>query len=431
MHQLLSIDWSLMLYSIVAFLFIGIGLTIAALALRALLMPSRPWSLQVNDDPKYTRSFLGGSTLLNNLFAMKLPIPASCGGKGTCKQCRVQVVLGGEGPLETETATFSKAQIRQGWRLSCQTKLKRDTQLHVDPHILGVRQWRGKVISNDNVATFIKELIVEVPEIIPYRAGGYLQFHVPPFATETDAWKATIDAKYHADWERYGMFGRKIDFRELSEDFIRAYSVASYPQEGKILKFNIRIASPPSDASGVIREDIPWGVCSSYTFGLKPGDDLLISGPYGESFMINDSRPVIFLIGGAGSSFGRSHILQLFRADRTERKVSLWYGARALKENIYQRDFEDLESQFRNFSYHLVLSEPTDEDFALGWPKIDQVKTNYLFRAFEQGELAQLQSPEECLYYVCGPPMHNKSVMQLLDNYGVPRASILLDDFGN
>lgn len=430
LHESFRPDLLLILYSIIAFLLIGLALAGAALLLQNTLMHSGPCRLGVNDDPKYTKLLAGGQTLLSALTSCGIAIPASCGGKASCKQCRVQVLEGVQEPLETETASFTKAQVRQGWRLSCQSKLKRDTKVHVDEHILGSKLLDAKVISNENVATFIKELIIEVPEIIPYRAGGYLQIHTPSYHTNTDAWKETIDPKYHDDWERYGMFGQKIDFRDLKEDVIRAYSVASYPAEGKQVKFNIRIASAPSDDAGRVRSDIPWGICSSYTFGLKAGDTVRISGPYGETFMIDDDRELIFLIGGAGSSFGRSHILQLFNTDKTRRKATLWYGARSLRENIYQKEYEELARRCSNFTYHLVLSEPLDADLAAGWPKDDPVKTAFLFRAFEKGQLAQLEDPESLLYYVCGPPMHNQSVMKLLDDYGVPRSSIYFDDFG-
>jgi Na+-transporting NADH:ubiquinone oxidoreductase subunit F len=206
--------------------------------------------------------------------------------------------------------------------------------------------------------------------------------------------------------------------------------MASYPAEGKILKFNIRIATPPFEG-GKPSDKIPWGICSSYTFALKPGDKVILSGPYGESHMVHDERELVFLIGGAGSSFGRSHILHLFETLKTKRKVTMWYGARSLRENIYEEEYRKLDKEFDNFTYHLVLSEPLPEDIEAGWPKDDPIKTAFLFKAFEQGQLRKMEYPEENLYYVCGPPLHNKSVMKLLDEYGVPRESIVLDDFGS
>lgn len=430
-----DIDLSLIAYSISAFILIGVGLTAMILFTKAKLVSHEASTIQINDDPALTKTVPGGGTLLVALTSSGIPVPCPCGGKATCKQCRVRIVKGAGEPLETDKATFTKMQLKEGWRLSCQAKVKGNLSIVIDSHSLSVKEWTPTVISNENVATFIKELIVELPENeeVPYRPGGYLQFHVPPFKTNTSDWKETMDPKFYADWEKFNLFNRILDFNDLPtgpNEVIKAYSMASYPAEGKILKFNIRIATPPF-VQGKISDDIPWGICSSYTFSLKPGDKIRISGPYGESFMKYDNRELVFLIGGAGSSFGRSHILQLFLTDDTKRKTTLWYGARSLKENIYQKEYEDLEKRFSNFSYKLVLSEPLQEDIEKGWPPKDPLKTNYLFRAFEQGQLKYMDYPEECLYYVCGPPMHNVSVLKLLDDYGVPRENIVLDDFGS
>ncbi|PCI96210.1 NADH:ubiquinone reductase (Na(+)-transporting) subunit F [Candidatus Aerophobetes bacterium] len=322
-------------------------------------------------------------------------------------------------------------ELKLGWRLSCQCKVKEDLSIKLPENLLELKMIQAKVISNDNVATFIKELVVEVEEnSIVYQPGDYLQFYVKPFKTNTSDWKELMDSKYYEDWEKFHLLDKKIDFGSLPEDVIRAYSMASYPDEGNKMKFNIRIASPPMKG-GKPASGIPWGICSSYTFGLKPGDDLLLSGPFGESHMIHDERELIFLIGGAGSSFGRSHVMDLFKNKKTKRKVNYWYGARSLKENIYQEELEALDKEFENFSYHLVLSEPTEEDFQKGWPKDDLIKTAFLFKAFEEGQLKSMEEPENCLYYVCGPPPHNESVMKLLDDYGVIKESIILDDFGS
>jgi Na+-transporting NADH:ubiquinone oxidoreductase subunit F len=433
--QFLGIDPLLSLYAIVAFVVIGVGLASLILFTKAKFVSSEMCTVKINEDDSLTIHTPGGQTLLSVLTANGIPIPSPCGGKATCKQCRVQILEGAGEPLQTDIDTFTKKQLKEGWRLSCQTKLKGDMHLHVDEHALGVKEWSATVLSNENVATFIKELIVEIPEgeEVPYRSGGYLQFHVPPFRTNTSDWKATMDPKFYGDWEKYGMFDKVLNFSDLPlppNEVIRAYSMASYPAEGRKLIFNIRIATPPF-VNGKMSETIPWGICSSYTFSLKPGDKIRLSGPYGESFMINDGRELVFLIGGAGSSFGRSHILHLFNTEHTKRKVTMWYGARSLKENIYQKEYEELEKKHPNFKYHLVLSEPLPEDIEAGWPAKDPIKTNYLFRAFEEGQLKKMEYPEECLFYVCGPPMHNKSVLKLLDDYGVPRENIVLDDFGN
>lgn len=423
-------DLRLTLFAITAFVIIGVGLASMILFTRAKLVNSDDCKILINDDADMTKVTPGGVTLLQALTSNEIPVPSPCGGKATCKQCRVKVVEGGGEPLETDKSTFSRKELEAGWRLSCQSKVKHDIKVEIEEHLLGVKEWEATVLKNENVATFIKELIVEVPEDVPYKSGGYLQFHVPPFKTNTEDWKETMDPKYFEDWEKFNLFGKEIDFSNLPDGTIRAYSMASYPAEGKKIMFNIRIATPPFKA-GQLMENIPWGICSSYTFSLKPGDKCRLSGPYGESFMINDNRELIFLIGGAGSSFGRSHILHLFKTENTKRKVTMWYGARSVKENIYQEEYEELDKAHENFSYNLVLSEPTEEDIAEGWDKSDPVKTNFLFRAFELGQLKKMDDPEECLYYVCGPPLHNSSVMKLLDDYGVPRESIVLDDFGS
>lgn len=425
-----SVDIELSLYAVAAFVVIGVALASMILFTRAKLVSTEDCKLYINDDPDKTIVVPGGDTLLGALTSNGIPVPSPCGGKATCKQCKVQVLEGGGDPLGTETSTFSKKELREGWRLSCQCKVKEDLKLHIEEHLLGVEEIMCKVVSNENVATFIKELVVEAPKEMPYRSGGYMQFHVPPFKTNTDDWKQTMEKQYYSDWERFHLFGQQLDFSNLPPDFIRAYSMASYPGEGTKLMFNIRIATPPF-AGDRPDPNIPWGVCSSYTFGLKPGDEVKLSGPYGESFMIYDDREIVFLIGGAGSSFGRSHILQLFNTDKTQRKVSMWYGARSLKENIYQDEYEELARQHENFSYHLALSDPLPEDIEAGWDVNDPIKTNFLFKAFELGKLQKLEEPEECLYYVCGPPLHNSSVMKLLDDYGVPRENIVLDDFGS
>ncbi len=424
---------TLTLVAVAAFVIIGLILTAMILYTKKKLVRTAPCCIRINEDPELTKTVAGGQTLLSALTSEGVPVPSPCGGKATCKQCRLQVLDGIEDPLETDKATFSKQQLKEGWRLSCQLKVKHDLHVHVEERYLSVKEWEATVVSNENVATFIKELIVQIPEgdAIPYRSGGYLQFHVPHFKTNTSDWKQTMDPKYYSDWEKFGLFGHLVDFSHLSKgEVIRAYSMASYPAEGRTLKFNIRIATPPF-LKGEMMKKIPWGICSSYTFGLKPGDKVKLSGPYGESFMIDDGRPLVFLIGGAGSSFGRSHILHLFLTENSKRELDLWYGARSLKENIYQKEYEDLARGHSNFRYHLVLSEPLPDDIAAGWPKSDPEKTNYLFKAFELGQLKKMDAPEEALYYVCGPPMHNSSVLKLLDDYGVPRENIVLDDFGS
>lgn len=431
MLENLNINPSLIAIAAIAFAAIGVLLSMMILFTKAKLISNAPCKISINDDPSLTKEAQSGSTLLAALSSENIAIPSPCGGKATCKQCKVQVIKGGGEPLETDKGTFSPKELKLGWRLSCQCKVKEDLSIKLPESLLELKMFKARVISNQNVATFIKELVVEIQEgSIEYQPGDYLQFHVKPFKTNTSSWKETMDEKYFEDWEKFHLFDQEIDFTSLPEDVIRAYSMASFPLEGNRLKFNIRIASPPMK-EGIPIKGIPWGICSSYTFSLKPGDEVQLSGPFGESHMKHDDRELIFLIGGAGSSFGRAHVMDLFKEKKTKRKVNYWYGARSLKENIYQEDLENLDKEFENFTYHLVLSEPTQEDIQSGWPKEDKTKTGFLFKAFEEGQLKMMEEPENCLYYVCGPPMHNKSVMQLLDNYGVTKENIVLDDFGN
>jgi len=431
----LGIDPLLSLYAITAFMIIGVFLAAIILVTKRAFVTAEECQIRVNEDSSLTKMIKGGQTLLSALVSSGIPVPSPCGGKATCKQCKVKIIEDAPTPLETDKATFTRKQLLEGWRLSCQTKVHGDLHVELDPSVLSVSKIEGEVLHNRNVATFIKELAIKIPEEIKlsYRPGDYMQFLVPPFKTNTSDWKEAMDKKFWEDWEKYHLFGHELNFGDLpkGEDaVVRAYSMASYPKEGNVLLFNVRIATPPFK-NGQPEAGIPWGICSSYTFSLKSGDKVELTGPFGESHMRDDGREVIFLIGGAGSSFGRSHIMHLFRTENTKRRVTLWYGARSIKENIYENDYLELQKDFDNFSYHLVLSEPLKEDIEAGWPKSDPLKTNYLFRAFELGQLKKMEEPEECLYYVCGPPLHNSSVMKLLDDYGVPRENIVLDDFGS
>lgn len=421
------------LVSCIVFCLIGLVLSGVILLARKFFIKEHPCKLTINNNDSLSKTVISGKSLLATLSDIGIAIPSPCGGKATCKQCKVRIVKNADAPLETDRGTFTKQQLQQGWRLSCQTKVQHDLGLEIEERYLHASTWEGTVVSNDNVATFIKELVVRIdPKTpIPYKPGGYLQITVPPYKTNSSDWKATMAPEYYSDWEHFHLFDTEIDYRQLAPASInKAYSLASHPAEFPLIKFNVRIATPPI-VEGRPQPEIPWGVCSSYIFSLKPGDVISVSGPYGESFMIDDDRPLVFLIGGAGSSFGRSHILDLLLEKHTKREITLWYGARSLKENIYQDEYEQLEKQFPNFHYHLVLSNPLPEDIAAGWDKNDPIKTNLLFQAFELGMLKQLENPEDYLYYVCGPPLHNSSILKLLENYGVERSSIILDDFGS
>lgn len=423
----------LRLSSVSIFIFIAIGLFLTAMILftKRALQKDTPCKISINNRDDLTKIAPMGQTLLAALSDNKIAIPSPCGGKGSCKQCRVRVTKGGEDILEIDKACFSPKELKEGWRLSCQYKLRHDITIQLPEQSLQLREFVGKVVSNKNEATFIKEIVIEIPTMkdFAYQAGDYLQFYVPKYSTNTNDWKKNMDQTYWEEWGKYGLFNCQIS-HDGEEKIVRAYSFASYPLEKEITKYNVRIATPPI-RDGKIVSNIPWGICSSYLFSLQSGDSVKLSGPFGESHMIDDDREVIFLIGGAGSSFGRSHIMSLFYGKKTKREVTLWYGARALRENMYQQEYETLAKEYPNFHYHLVLSDPLPEDIKQGWPTEDPIKTNFLFRAFEEGQLKNMESPEECLYYVCGPPLHNTSIMKLLDNYGVAKENIVLDDFGS
>lgn len=411
------------------FLALGLLLSLMILFAKRLFVSTEACKITINDE--IVKEVDGGGTLLFNLLDLGFSVPSPCGGKATCLQCRVRVTGGGGEVLETDRSTFTPSQLKEGWRLSCQCKVKGDLQVILPASQVSTNTFVGEVVSNENVATFIKELVVKIPEGVnpKYIPGDYFQFHIPAYRTNTSDWKKTIRKEFWADWERYKFFDRKIVYEPV-EDVVRAFSCASYPDERGVLKFNVRIASPPME-NGKLKWGIPWGIGSSYLFSLDEGDQLELSGPHGDSHMIDDGSEIIFLIGGAGSSFGRSHIMDLFESKKTKRKVTLWYGARSLRENIYEEDFKSLVDRYPNFAYNIVLSDPLEEDFVAGWPHKDPLKTNFVYKAFEMGQLSQMSNPESNLYYVCGPPMHNKMVMELLDDVGVPRERIILDDFGN
>ncbi len=407
---------------------IGLLLSICIKSVKRILCPQVDCKIVINDEKE--EHVQAGGTLLDGLLNLGYGIPSPCGGKATCHQCKVQVTEGGGEPAEVETMIFPPKKIKEGWRLSCQCKVKGEVKVQMDPAAMNVTVFKAKVISNQNVSTFIKELCVKIPDDqnLSYIPGDYMQIHIPPFKTHTTAWQKTMEEKYKSDWENFKMFDKKLKFSD--EEEVRAYSLASHPKEGKVLKFTVRIATPPFKGKA-IHPRIQWGLGSSYVFSLQEGDEVELSGPFGESHMIDDDRELVFLIGGAGASFARAHIMDLFEGKQTDRKVTLWYGARSLKENIYQEEFENLDKGHENFSYRLVLSEPEEEDLKGGWPKDDPVKTGFVFNAFEEGQLKQMDAPEDALYYVCGPPLHNKAIMKLLYDYGVEHESIILDDFGN
>ncbi len=397
-------------------MFTGIVLALVVLILSARkgLVASGNVDIVVNDEK--TLSVPAGGKLLNVLADNKIFVSSACGGGGTCAQCKVQVYAGGGDILKTEEAHITKREAAAGCRLSCQVSVKRDMKIEVPQEVFGVKQWRCKVRSNHNVATFIKELILELPEgeDVGFRAGGYIQIECPPHHLKYSDFD--IEEEYRPDWDKYNLwrFESKVD-----ETVSRAYSMANYPEEKGIIMLNVRVASPPPRAP----EGTPPGKMSSYIFNLKPGDEVTISGPFGEFFAKDTDAEMIFIGGGAGMAPMRSHLFDLFKRIHTDRKVSFWYGARSLREMFYVEDFDMLARENDNFDWHVALSEPLPEDNWTGY-------TGFIHQVLFENYLKNHPAPEDCEYYICGPPMMNAAIFKLLDDLGVEKENILYDDFG-
>mgnify|MGYP001818376089 FL=1 len=400
---------------VVVFVFVIVALVVVLMIAKSKLVPSGDVTITVNDDPDKAIVTAAGDTLLNTLSAQKIFIPSACGGKGTCGVCKVEVHEGGGALLPTETSHVSRGEARDGVRLSCQVKVKQDMKIEVEPEIFNVRKWRCTVRSNRNVATFIKELVLELPEgeEVPFRAGGYIQIECPPH--EVRYADFDIEEEYREDWDKFDMwrFVSKVD-----EPVSRAYSMASYPEEKDIIMLNVRIASPPPNMP-----DVPPGIMSSYIFGLKPGDEVTISGPFGEFFAKETDNEMVFIGGGAGMAPMRSHIFDQFKRLHTDRKVSFWYGARSLREAFYQEHFDGIEAENENFEWNLALSDPLPEDDWTG-------DTGFIHQVVLDKYLKDHPSPEDVEYYMCGPPMMNQAVINMLLDLGVEPENIALDDFG-
>lgn len=412
------------LFAILAFLAVTLVLVALLLFAKAKLTTSGKVTIDINGGKKVLEVD-GGSTLLNTLAAENIFLPSACGGKGACGQCKCQVLEGGGEILPTETGFFNRKQIRENWRLGCQVKVKENMKIAVPDSVLSIKKWECEVVSNHNVATFIKEFVVKLPEgeHLNFRSGGYIQIDVP--AITVDFKDIDVDPEYRADWEKFGFFNLKM---VNPEPQMRAYSCATYPAEGDIIKLNVRIATPPF---GLDRKLLPVnpGVCSSYIYSLKPGDKVMISGPYGE-FFLPDNLPadqeLIFIGGGAGMAPMRSHIMHLFKTEKTSRPVTFWYGARSLKEAFYLEDYAEIQREFPNFKFHLALDRPDPEADAAG---VDY-KVGFVHNVLYENYLKNHEDPEGCIYLMCGPPMMVSSVEKLLDSLGVPRENILYDNFG-
>jgi len=398
------------------FTFVILALVSILLVARRYLVPAGEATILINDDPDKALKVRSGATLLSTLAANRIFIPSACGGKGSCGVCKVTVREGGGAMLPTETSHVSRGEAREGCRLSCQVKVKGDMKIELEPEIFSVRQWHCKVHSNHNVATFIKELVLELPpgEDVPFRAGGYIQIQCPPHVVRYEDFE--VEPEYRADWDRFKQW-RYVS--EVDEDVVRAYSMANYPDEKGIIMLNVRIASPPPRAP----DGTPPGKMSSYIFGLKPGDEVTIAGPFGEFFAKETDQEMVFIGGGAGMAPMRSHIFDQFRRVHTKRKVSFWYGARSLREAFYVQDFDSIAAENDNFEWHLALSEPLPEDNWEGY-------TGFIHQVLFDNYLKDHPAPEDVEYYLCGPPMMLKACMKMLDDLGVESENILFDDFG-
>ena len=411
--------------SVVAFLVVTLLLVGLLLFAKAKLTPSGTVKIDINNGSKVLEVAPGGS-LLGTLGNEKIFLPSACGGKGSCGQCKCRVMEGGGTILPTEVGFFNRKQILNNWRLGCQVKVKEDMAIEVPESALSVKKWECEVISNNNVATFIKEFCVKIPdgETLNYRSGGYIQVDVP--AITVDYKDIDVDPQFREDWEKMGVYNLKM---VNPTPTLRAYSMATYPAEGNIIKLNVRIATPPFDRVKGGFMDVNPGICSSYIYSLKPGDKVTISGPYGEFFVPDncpDDQEFVFIGGGAGMAPMRSHIMHLFKTEKTNRKVNFFYGARSLKEAFYLEDYAEIEKEFPNFKFHLALDRPDPEADKAGVPYVAGFVHNVLYETY----LKNHEAPEDILYLMCGPPMMAQSVVNLLDSLGVPSENILFDNFG-
>tara|TARA_B100000963_G_scaffold140806_1_gene122625 strand:- start:260 stop:1489 length:1230 start_codon:yes stop_codon:yes gene_type:complete len=396
-------------------MFTGVILALVVLILiaRSKLVASGEVNIEINGEK--TIAVQAGDKLLQTLSSAGLFLPSACGGGGSCAQCKCIINDGGGSMLPTEEAHFTRREASEGWRLSCQTPVKQDMKVQVPEEVFGVKRWECTVESNPNVATFIKELTLKLPEgeDVAFRAGGYVQLECPPHHIKYSDFD--IEDEYKGDWEHFNFFQHESI---VTEPVIRAYSMANYPEEKGIVKFNIRIATPPPRSTGIVP-----GQMSSYVFSLKPGDKVTVYGPFGEFFARDTSNEMIFIGGGAGMAPMRSHIFDQLKRINSKRKISFWYGARSLRECFYADEYDTLEAENENFEWHLALSDPQPED---NWDGLTGFIHNVLFEQY----LKNHEAPEDCEYYMCGPPMMNAACIKMLNDLGVENENILLDDFG-
>ncbi|HOP03702.1 MAG TPA: NADH:ubiquinone reductase (Na(+)-transporting) subunit F [Tenuifilaceae bacterium] len=416
---LLSTNVAIILSAIVVFLLVISFLVAVLLYAKKKLTPQGEVTLTINDEKEIKVE--PGGTVLSTLSNNGIYLPSACGGGGTCAMCKCQVLEGGGTILPTEVGYFTRRQQMDNWRLGCQVKIREDIKIQVPEEVLGIKKWECEVVSNRNVATFIKEFVVKLPEgeKLNFRSGGYIQIDVPK--VEVDFSKdIDVEEEFRDEWDKFKMWDLKM---KNTEETFRAYSMASHPAENEIIMLNVRIATPPWDRSKNGFMNVNPGVCSSYIFSRKPGDKVFISGPYGEFHIKETENEMMFIGGGAGMAPMRSHIFHMFNTVKTGRKATFWYGARSRREIFYEEHFRAIEKNFPNFSFHIALSEPKPEDNWSGY-------TGFIHQVILDNYLSKNDAPEDIEYYLCGPPMMNDAVFKMLDDLGVPSEMIAFDDFG-
>ena len=402
------------------FTLVVLGLVAVILVARSRLVVAGDVRILINDAADRSVSTPAGGKLLNVLADNNIYVSSACGGGGTCAQCKVRVFEGGGDILATEQTYINRREAREGTRLACQVSVKQDMKIEVPAEVFSVKRWECEVVSNDNVATFIKELVLRLPEgeELNHESGGFIQIQVPPF--ECSFREFDVDERFHSTWDHFKVW----DLRTVNaEPVVRAYSMANHPAEGNIVMLNIRVACPPPDRAAGGWMKVNPGICSSYTFNLKPGDKVTIAGPYGEFFIQETDREMLYIGGGAGMAPLRSHIFHLFQTEKTDRKVSYWYGARSSQEMFYEDHFRDIEKDFDNFSFHVAMSEPQPEDNWTG-------ATGFIHNVVLDNYLSDHPAPEDIEYYLCGPPLMLQAVRKMLDDLGVEDEMIRFDDFG-
>ena len=418
---LLAFDSTTIIASVTIFLAFSLLLVGLILFAKAKLTTTGLVKLLING--KESIEVEAGSTILTTLANKKIFLPSACGGGGTCAMCKCQVLSGGGEILTTEKIYFTRKQQQENWRLGCQVKVKQDMEIKIPEEIFGIKKWECEVVSNDNVATYIKELVVKLPEgeFLEFVSGSYIQLDVPVCEIDFKNELYKIDEQFKNDYDKFNIWSLKM---KNQEPVFRAYSMANHPAEGNIIMLNIRLATPPWERSTGKFMDVNPGICSSYTFACKPGDKVSISGPFGEFHIKPTSKEMVYIGGGAGMAPLRSHLFHLFHTKKErERKISFWYGGRSLREVFYTEQFRDIEKDFPNFQYNVALSEPLPEDNWTGY-------TGFIHNVLFENYLKNHPEPEEIEYYLCGPPLMNAAVFKMLDELGVPPENIAFDDFG-